>query len=100
MRKAVVRKGTDEDTQFFINQIKEQTGLSDVDAERAVDVLISTIPRGLKNADAIEVPGVGVFSTEYKSGQQGPGSEHYRIVKYDPAEQLKGVAATCRTQID
>lgn len=99
MRRAVVRKGTDDDTKLFINKIKEKAGLSDDDAERAVDVLIATIPRGLKNADSIDVPGVGVFSTDYKSGQQGPGSEHYRIVKFEPAGEVKGVAGSCRTNL-
>lgn len=99
MRKAVVRKGTTDDTKFFIDKVKEKTGLSDADAERAVDVLIATIPRGLKNADSIEVPGVGTFSTEYKAHQESPESKHYKIVKFEPAGEVKDVAGSCRTNL-
>lgn len=99
MRKAVVRKEMADDTRKFVNEVQQKTGLSESDAEMAVDVLISTIPKALKNADSMELAGLGAFSVKYKKGQESPGSEHYRIVKFNPDGRLKDLASSCRTNV-
>ncbi|MFW5733677.1 MAG: HU family DNA-binding protein [Oceanidesulfovibrio sp.] len=96
MRRAVVRKGTDDDTKFFLNHVMQKTGLNEFDAEMAVDVMIAAIPRALKNGDSMKFSEIGTFSVEYKPHQESPGSKHYRIVKFEPTGEMKDIAGQCR----
>lgn len=96
MRRAVVRKGTDDDTRFFLNHVMQKTGLNEDQAEMAVDVMVAAIPRALKNGDSMEFADIGTFSVAYKEHQETPGSKHYRIVKFEPTGEMKDIAGTCR----
>jgi nucleoid DNA-binding protein len=99
MRKAVVRKQAGDDTKYFVDQMAQKAGLNESDAEFAVDVLISTIPKVLKNKDSIEFSKLGKFSVEYKQHQTGPHGKDYKIVKFEPGGEVKEVAGSCRTEI-
>jgi len=58
----MIWKIREEDTEFFVNKVKSAiSGLDDEGAQHAVDVMISTIPKALKNGDQMEVPGLGTF---------------------------------------
>ncbi|MFP4316017.1 MAG: HU family DNA-binding protein [Desulfovibrionales bacterium] len=61
------------DTKTFTRALQDglpNTFKDEQEAQRAVDVMFSVIPKGLKNGDIVELQGVGEFRTEPEGGKK------------------------------
>ena len=55
----------------FIDAVAEAAGMSKVDAGRAVDAVVSTVTKTLKNGDAIALVGFGTFEVRNRAERTG-----------------------------
>lgn len=55
----------------FINAVAEKSGLSKVDAKKAVDAFVETVTSELKAGGKIALLGFGSFSVAEKSARKG-----------------------------
>ncbi|MDH6359205.1 HU family DNA-binding protein [Parabacteroides sp. PF5-9] len=55
----------------FINAVSEKSGLSKVDAKKAVDAFIDTVSNELKAGGKVALLGFGSFSIAEKSARKG-----------------------------
>lgn len=53
------------------NKIATGSGLSKVDAKKAIDATLEAISEALKAGDKVAIPGFGTFSTVLKPARQG-----------------------------
>lgn len=55
----------------FINAVSEKSGLSKVDAKKAVDAFVETVSNVLKEGDKLSLLGFGTFSVTEKAARKG-----------------------------
>ncbi|QYR53720.1 HU family DNA-binding protein [Lysobacter soyae] len=55
----------------FIDAVAEAAGMSKVDAGRAVDAVVSTVTKTLKNGDSIALVGFGTFEVRNRAERTG-----------------------------
>lgn len=55
----------------FIDAVAEAAGMSKVDAGRAVDAVVSTVTKALKNGDSIALVGFGTFEVRNRAERTG-----------------------------
>ena len=57
----------------FINAVAEKSGLSKVDAKKAVEAFVETVSSELKEGGKVALLGFGSFSVAEKSARKGTG---------------------------
>jgi DNA-binding protein HU-beta len=80
----------------LVNAIAEESGLSKVDAKKALDAFISTVSGTLKSGDKIVLVGFGTFSVVERSARTGinPATQQQiqipakKIVKFKAGSEL------------
>ena len=55
----------------FIDAVAEAAGMSKVDAGRAVEAVVSTVTKTLKNGDSIALVGFGTFEVRNRAERTG-----------------------------
>lgn len=55
----------------FINAVAEKSGLSKVDAKKAIDAFVDTVSNELKEGGKVALLGFGSFSVTEKSARMG-----------------------------
>ncbi|MDD7561735.1 MAG: HU family DNA-binding protein, partial [Parabacteroides sp.] len=55
----------------FINSIAEKSGLSKVDAKKALDAFVDTVASELKAGNKVAILGFGTFSVNEKAARTG-----------------------------
>jgi len=57
--------------QEFIQKVAEKSGLSNRDADKAVDAFLETVTAALKSKDSVNFTGFGKFSAAPRAARQG-----------------------------
>ena len=81
----------------LINEVAAQTGLTKVDAGKAIDAVFGAIGDALSKKDAVRLAGFGTFDTKDRPASEGRNprtGEKIRIpattqAKFRPAKELK-----------
>jgi len=73
--------------QEFINTVSQKSGLSNRDAQKAVDAFLETITDTLKSGGDVAFTGFGKFSTSHRAARQG-------VNPRNPGEKVTIPAAT------
>jgi len=53
----------------IINKVHEELGVTKADAERAVEVIISSITESLKDGVEVSIAGLGIFSAKMRQAR-------------------------------
>ncbi len=81
----------------LVSEVAERTGLTKVDAERAVKALVDTVTDCLKKGDSLTIVGFGTFSVSQRAARTGKNprtGEKLEIAavttpKFKPGKSLK-----------
>ncbi len=81
----------------IINKVSEELGTTKADAERAVEVIISSIEDTLKAGQEVSIAGLGIFSAKLRNARtaRNPRTGEaievpaMRVPKFRPAKALK-----------
>lgn len=81
----------------IINKVHETLGGTKVDAERAVETMISSIVDSLKEGNEVSIAGLGIFSANMRAARQGRNPRTgetievpaMRVPKFRAAKALK-----------
>jgi DNA-binding protein HU-beta len=55
----------------FINGVSDSSGLSKVDAERAVEAMFDVVKKALKSGDSVSLVGFGTFVVRSRAARTG-----------------------------
>lgn len=85
--------------QELIDAIAEKTGLSKVDAKRAVEAFTETITAQLKKGGSVRLIGFGTFSVRKRKARQGVNPQTKETIKirarkvphFAPGAELKAI---------
>ena len=85
----------------LINSVSTSAKLSKVDSQRAVDAIIDTIQKGLKQGKEIRLVGFGTFTVTKRSATQGRNPRTgepiqipaKKLPKFKPGKTLKELVA-------
>lgn len=80
----------------FISAIAAESGLSKVDARKAVEAFVSTVTKALKEGDKVSLIGFGTFSVSEKGERTGinPATKATitipakKVAKFKPGAEL------------
>lgn len=80
----------------FINSIAEKSGLSKVDAKKALDAFVDTVASELKAGNKVAILGFGTFSVNEKAARTGlnPRTKEssvipaHNVAKFKPSNEL------------
>ncbi len=80
----------------FINSIAEKSGLSKVDAKKALNAFVDTIASELKKNDKVSILGFGTFGVSKKAARTGlnPRTKEsivipeHNVAKFKPSKEL------------
>ena len=81
----------------LIDALRDATGTTRADAERAVDAFISTIVGALKDEKQVSIAGLGIFEAKMRAGRTGRNPRTgeaieipaMRVPKFRAAKALK-----------
>ena len=76
----------------FINAVAEKSGLSKVDAKKAVEAFVETVSSELKEGGKVALLGFGSFSVAEKSARKGVNPKTKQPIEI-PANQLNSKLA-------
>jgi DNA-binding protein HU-beta len=65
----------------LVEQMSQQTGLTKVDAGRAVDALIATITNELKQGQDVTLMGFGTFQTKARAARTGRNPQTGQVIQ-------------------
>jgi DNA-binding protein HU-beta len=65
----------------LIASVSDTSGLSKVDAARAVDAVIESITNALKKGDTVTIVGFGTFSVRKRAARQGRNPQTGAVIK-------------------
>ena len=71
----------------FINSIAEKSGLSKVDAKKALDAFVDTVASELKAGNKVAILGFGTFSVNEKADSYGFEPKNQRINRYSGSQR-------------
>ena len=71
----------------FINSIAEKSGLSKVDAKKALDAFVDTVASELKAGNKVAILGFGTFSVNEKAARTGLNPRTKRINRYSGSQR-------------
>ena len=83
----------------FINAIAEKSGLSKVDAKKAVEAFVETVSSELKEGGKVALLGFGSFSVAEKSARKGVNPKTKQPIEIPARKSVKFKAGAELTEI-
>ena len=83
----------------FINAISEKSGLSKVDAKKAVEAFVETVSSELKEGGKVALLGFGSFSVAEKSARKGVNPKTKQPIEIPARNSVKFKAGAELTEI-
>lgn len=83
----------------FINAVAEKSGLSKVDAKKAVEAFVETVSSELKEGGKVALLGFGSFSVAEKSARKGVNPKTKQPIEIPASKSVKFKAGAELTEI-
>lgn len=83
----------------FINAVAEKSGLSKVDAKKAVEAFVETVSSELKEGGKVALLGFGSFSVAEKSTRKGVNPKTKQPIEIPARKSVKFKAGAELTEI-
>lgn len=83
----------------FINAVAEKSGLSKVDAKKAVEAFVETVSSELKEGGKVALLGFGSFSVAEKSARKGVNPKTKQPIEISARKSVKFKAGAELTEI-
>ena len=83
----------------FINDVAEKSGLSKVDAKKAVEAFVETVSSELKEGGKVALLGFGSFSVAEKSARKGVNPKTKQPIEIPARKSVKFKAGAELTEI-
>lgn len=83
----------------FINAVAEKSGLSKVDAKKAVEAFVETVSSKLKEGGKVALLGFGSFSVAEKSARKGVNPKTKQPIEIPARKSVKFKAGAELTEI-
>ena len=83
----------------FINAVAEKSGLSKVDAKKAVEAFVETVSSELKEGGKVALLGFGSFSVAEKSARKGVNPKTKQPIEIPARKSVKFTAGAELTEI-
>ena len=83
----------------FINAVAEKSGLSKVDANKAVEAFVETVSSELKEGGKVALLGFGSFSVAEKSARKGVNPKTKQPIEIPARKSVKFKAGAELTEI-
>ena len=83
----------------FINAVAEKSGLSKVDAKKAVEAFVETVSSELKEGGKVALLGFGSFSVAEKSARKGVNPKTKQPIEIPACKSVKFKAGAELTEI-
>lgn len=83
----------------FINAVAEKSGLSKVDAKKAVEAFVETVSGELKEGGKVALLGFGSFSVAEKSARKGVNPKTKQPIEIPARKSVKFKAGAELTEI-
>ena len=83
----------------FINAVAEKSGLSKVDAKKAVEAFVETVSSELKEGGKVALLGFGSFSVAEKSARKGVNPKTKQPIETPARKSVKFKAGAELTEI-
>ena len=83
----------------FINGVAEKSGLSKVDAKKAVEAFVETVSSELKEGGKVALLGFGSFSVAEKSARKGVNPKTKQPIEIPARKSVKFKAGAELTEI-
>lgn len=83
----------------FINAVAEKSGLSKVDAKKAVEAFVETVSSELKEGGKVALLGFGSFSVAEKSARKGVNPKTKQPIEIPARKSVKFKADAELTEI-
>lgn len=83
----------------FINAVAEKSGLSKVDAKKAVEAFVETVSSELKEGGKVALLGFGSFSVAEKSARKGVNPKTKQPIEIQARKSVKFKAGAELTEI-
>lgn len=83
----------------FINAVAEKSGLSKVDAKKAVEAFVETVSSELKEGGKVALLGFGSFSVAEKSARKGVNLKTKQPIEIPARKSVKFKAGAELTEI-
>lgn len=83
----------------FINAVAEKSGLSKVDAKKAVETFVETVSSELKEGGKVALLGFGSFSVAEKSARKGVNPKTKQPIEIPARKSVKFKAGAELTEI-
>lgn len=83
----------------FINAVAEKSGLSKVDAKKAVEAFVETVSSELKEGGKVALLGFGFFSVAEKSARKGVNPKTKQPIEIPARKSVKFKAGAELTEI-
>ena len=83
----------------FINAVAEKSGLSKVDAKKAVEAFVETLSSELKEGGKVALLGFGSFSVAEKSARKGVNPKTKQPIEIPARKSVKFKAGAELTEI-
>ena len=83
----------------FINAVAEKSGLSKVDAKKAVEAFVETVSSELKEGGKVALLGFGSFSVAEKSARKGVNPKTKQPIEIPARKSVKFKAGAALTEI-
>lgn len=83
----------------FINAVAEKSGLSKVDAKKAVEAFVETVSSELKEGGIVALLGFGSFSVAEKSARKGVNPKTKQPIEIPARKSVKFKAGAELTEI-
>ena len=83
----------------FINAVAEKSGLSKVDAKKAVEAFVETVSSELKEGGKLALLGFGSFSVAEKSARKGVNPKTKQPIEIPARKSVKFKAGAELTEI-
>ena len=83
----------------FINAVAEKSGLSKVDAKKAVEAFVETVSSELKEGGKVALLGFGSFSVAEKSARKGVNPKTKQPIAIPTRKSVKFKAGAELTEI-
>ena len=83
----------------FINAVAEKSGLSNVDAKKAVEAFVETVSSELKEGRKVALLGFGSFSVAEKAARKGVNPKTKQPIEIPARKSVKFKAGAELTEI-
>ena len=83
----------------FINAVAEKSGLSKVDAKKAVEAFVETVSSELKEGGKVALLGFGSFSVAEKAARKGDNPKTKQPIEIPARKSVKFKAGAELTEI-